>query len=909
MEQAIALFLREDAEDEVDGEVATPALAAVVRVVTSPSSSFEALVSTLGPMLVDTQRLRERGRSVALLGEVLAEAGASLALPASAAESTAVFFVDRAVDDDSTGACLKGILAMLTHHDAKVSASTASKAVDLILTGGGGAFYVPSMAQAHRSRAIHILLRFLQVPRYFEAMRHRAPFFVSEFARAMDGEKDPRCLVTCLKVARAALRQFPDDALRGAAAGALFEVTSCYFPIMFTPPLNDPHRITRESLVALLRDVFTATYAMAPHLVPLLLEKAESTSEAVKVDALETLAACFVDARGGTVFRADALAPFLPAICDALFREVIEGTAKVCDAALNATRAIAARAVRSIVGTDASGALSGGGDGTVLLHGVHDALLQRCWQTLSAEASLSSLTSRAAAKVLHALVSVSPLTLARAVPRTWEIIEARYTGAAAAGRSTNATAAERLAVVEITTALLSALSTEVDFDRASHPIAPIAADVVRLLSASAGLSSAGAVPVPSTEEQVSAVRGLSCLLARPPSPLLAPAACAAVLEGLTALAVSSARLTVRGAALAAVVAAGARSAANAKVLSDVCWPVVSTALAASLAAAEAAATEGGDNMELDATASATAGGTVTLEPAAVLEAAIALSVPALPDVFRRALWTLLHTLVVVLPTTGGAQQQKRRELRFAHGGDRAHKLLAAMACIVEAGAGTEALIDECIVGWPAVDERAAADGAADGSLSISLVDALLGALMRDTETALPPSALGKCAALLGVLTRACSPPRQQELLSLTGTLLLAEPISLVRLVLGLVIRWSSPPSPPLPLPPPPTLACLIGAPPAPVRRSLPPCVRPPRHCVHTLTLSTLSACTLCVLGAAGAHSFRRCRCRRRWVCALRVANEAPRSARRAPSRPRAGERGRGADAGCCAEPPRGNAPA
>ena len=385
------------------------------------------------------------------------------------------------------------------------------------------------------------------------------------------------------------------------------------------------------------------------------------------------------------------------------------------------------------------------------------------------------------------------------------------------------------------------------------------------------------------------MRGLSCLLARPPSPLLEPAACAAVLEGLAALAVSSARQAVRGAALAAIVAAGGRSAANASVLSSTCWPVVSAALAASLAAAEAAAAAAVDGMELDAAASAAAGAAATLEPAAVLEAAIALSVPTLPDVFRRALRTLLHTLIEVLPAAAGAQQQKRRALRFAHGGEMAHKLLAAMACIVEAGAGTEALIDECIVGWPA--EEGGAVGA-----SISLVDALLGALMRDTEAALPPSALRKCADLLGVLTRACSPPRQQELLSVTGSLLLAEPISAVRLRSRL--RHLFPSHTPGPRARPPTRSLLPSS--APRTDALSP---PPLCASFPLT----SAWPL--LAAAGAHPLRRRRSRRRRVGALRVANEAARPARCPPSRPRARQRGGGADAGGGAQPPRGDAAA
>ena len=59
-----------------------------------------------------------------------------------------------------------------------------------------------------------------------------------------------------------------------------------YFPITFTPPPNDPHGITKEHLVAALRGVFSASPAMAEHVLPLLLEKLASSVPAAKLDAL-----------------------------------------------------------------------------------------------------------------------------------------------------------------------------------------------------------------------------------------------------------------------------------------------------------------------------------------------------------------------------------------------------------------------------------------------------------------------------------------------------------------------------------------------------------------------------------------------------------------------------------------------
>jgi DNA repair/transcription protein MET18/MMS19 len=74
----------------------------------------------------------------------------------------------------------------------------------------------------------------------------------------MEGEKDPRCLILCLRVLRRLQKALPEAA--DEHAETVFDVTACYFPITFTPPPNDPYGITPEMLAAALQDVLTGRY-------------------------------------------------------------------------------------------------------------------------------------------------------------------------------------------------------------------------------------------------------------------------------------------------------------------------------------------------------------------------------------------------------------------------------------------------------------------------------------------------------------------------------------------------------------------------------------------------------------------------------------------------------------------------
>uniref|UniRef100_A0A8C6P3L3 MMS19 nucleotide excision repair protein n=1 Tax=Nothobranchius furzeri TaxID=105023 RepID=A0A8C6P3L3_NOTFU len=137
--------------------------------------------------------------------------------------------------------------------------------------------------------------------------------FVFGFVQSMDGERDPRNLLLAFQIANNII-------LGGYSLGKfteeLFEVTSCYFPIDFTPPPNDPHGITKEELILALRTVLTGTPSFAEFLLPLIIEKMDSDIQSAKLDSLQTLAAC------GSKYDHRDLAEFLQGLWTSLRREV-----------------------------------------------------------------------------------------------------------------------------------------------------------------------------------------------------------------------------------------------------------------------------------------------------------------------------------------------------------------------------------------------------------------------------------------------------------------------------------------------------------------------------------------------------------------------------------------------------------
>ncbi|RXM36896.1 MMS19 nucleotide excision repair protein-like [Acipenser ruthenus] len=173
--------------------------------------------------------------------------------------------------------------------------------------------------------------------------------FVFGFVQAIDGEKDPRNLLLAFQIAQNILYRNYE---LGSFTEELFEVTSCYFPIDFYPPPNDPYGISREELILSLRAVLAGTPRFAEFLLPLLIEKLDSDVQSSKLDSLQTLAAC---AAG---YGHKELKEFLPSLWSSVRREVFQtASEKVESAGLSALRSLTACLSCSVLDSDSEDSL------------------------------------------------------------------------------------------------------------------------------------------------------------------------------------------------------------------------------------------------------------------------------------------------------------------------------------------------------------------------------------------------------------------------------------------------------------------------------------------------------------------------------------------------------------------------
>ncbi|KAM7476006.1 hypothetical protein LguiB_023249 [Lonicera macranthoides] len=110
---------------------------------------------------------------------------------------------------------------------------------------------------------------------------------------AIDGERDPRCLMLTFHIVEALVQLFPDTSGPiGSFAEELFEILGCYFPIHFTHPKGEDVDVKREELARALMLAFASTPLFEPFAVPLLLEKLSSSLPSTKVESMKYLSYC-----------------------------------------------------------------------------------------------------------------------------------------------------------------------------------------------------------------------------------------------------------------------------------------------------------------------------------------------------------------------------------------------------------------------------------------------------------------------------------------------------------------------------------------------------------------------------------------------------------------------------------------
>uniref|UniRef100_A0A8B9IPQ2 MMS19 nucleotide excision repair protein n=1 Tax=Anser cygnoides TaxID=8845 RepID=A0A8B9IPQ2_ANSCY len=291
------------------------------------------LVEALGSCLENTDP-RARGRGIQLLSQVLLECHSLL--QEKEVLHLVLFYENRLQDHHLViPSVLQGLRALVSLCPPGLAVSVLKAIFQEV--------HVQSLLQLDRHTVYSIITNFMATRE--EELKGLGADFTFGFIQVMDGEKDPRNLLVAFQIVRDLIAK---NYALGPFVEELFEVTSCYFPIDFTPPPNDPHGIQREDLILSLRAVLASTPQFAEFLLPLLIEKMDSDLQSAKLDSLQTLTACCA------IYGQKELQEFLPSLWSSLRREVFQTASEKVEAeCLTALHALSACLSRSVLSSDA----------------------------------------------------------------------------------------------------------------------------------------------------------------------------------------------------------------------------------------------------------------------------------------------------------------------------------------------------------------------------------------------------------------------------------------------------------------------------------------------------------------------------------------------------------------------------
>ncbi|ORZ06644.1 Dos2-interacting transcription regulator of RNA-Pol-II-domain-containing protein [Absidia repens] len=243
------------------------------------------------------------------------------------------FYCDRLTETTCVPTILEGLVALtgFSHFSDANAVLVAKRIIECV--------DLQRYPQAARHSAYQVFQNL--VDNYTHALKSINNEFVFGYCKLMDGEKDPRNLMSAFKITRSIIDQFDIT----AHVEDLFEITFCYFPITFKPPPDDPYGITADDLKISLRMCLAATPLFAKFAVPLILEKLTSTSGSAKKDSMETLALC------APVYGSAVLLPNVEELLDSLKIEIFHASDQTLEDA-------AVESLRSLVGAISSGVIS-----------------------------------------------------------------------------------------------------------------------------------------------------------------------------------------------------------------------------------------------------------------------------------------------------------------------------------------------------------------------------------------------------------------------------------------------------------------------------------------------------------------------------------------------------------------------
>ena len=159
--------------------------------------------------------------------------------------------------------------------------------------------------------------------------------YLANFIAAIDGERDPRCLLKTFSVHEAVTKKLGPVAISNASPALLeefFDVVSCYFPIAYTPPKSEKNPVNKSELKeAVLR--CCSLPAFAKFALPFAMDKLSSPIGETKQDSLVFIQRC-CETYGEDA--APAIEPFLSDLWPAVRTEALQGTLRGDTPILNA---------------------------------------------------------------------------------------------------------------------------------------------------------------------------------------------------------------------------------------------------------------------------------------------------------------------------------------------------------------------------------------------------------------------------------------------------------------------------------------------------------------------------------------------------------------------------------------------
>ena len=541
---------------DAKGDIVSIALAFVARELAYtqrvPQTSFVTLAVELGAELVH-QSAPIRSRATQILA-FLAQQD-DLLLSASAAQVWTIleFFSSRLSDFSSLQASFLGLSALLEKAYPVLKAHQVAEHKPcgpsvVLFRSFFEHVHAQALEQKLRMQAYALLAAITSGACAADLQEgQHAIEFCGGFISAMDGEKDPQCLLVALRIA---------GRLVGEHAAAvqplleeLFDVTACYFPVTYTPPAGDTTGITRQQIAGALGAVLGGSHHMAELLVPLLLEKLSSTRQLAKQDAIALLVtACnnygivpFPGTAGGATKRPRGhsqdqegatepplgLYSQLPSLRDAFIAELTHSQDESVHAGvMQGVSAVAAAVSRYV---DSRGPMAGDAWAAFVLP-----IFKFCLGEL--EKAPDSMQARVCRKGLAALSASGARCLRLVFGETMPLLLNSIQLAASP-----LTVTACISTLEL---LLLAVDRKVDFAGEAHPLQPHTAELFRVLQSTIlddgvvqgkirDLSASGAGQSASIVEQSAVPRGgavaerrgaaaraMGHLLSRPPSLLV-----------------------------------------------------------------------------------------------------------------------------------------------------------------------------------------------------------------------------------------------------------------------------------------------------------------------------------------------------------------------------------------------------